>query len=376
MNKFSEWFCLKSDRTFMVSPENDPAFYFGRTDLAGEIESRLERGIMLNQVPKLVLYGAFGAGKTHTLHHIKWFLENHADYKFAVRYIETPIDLHKKSKYVVLHQAMMDKIGTSSVRSLLELFITRNLGPDLNETLLDYFSHDEDFVNVVRVLAQGGPQQLTAWNWMRGETLSDAQLQAIGVARNPDLKDLIVILQTIGRLFIQEEQTRLVFLIDELDHLEYVTGEEISTWETAFRKLADQDNRTVGFVMAGRAAGLDEMPSPLQIESVTSRIQIGNYLEIPYIHDVGDFRGFVRDLVSHLVDQDCANEVVASEGLTVDMDYYPFTEEALEVIYQYISEDPTRALPRELLFTLNECGAAAVGSDRLVTEDVAQRALY
>src|SRR4051794_19899285 len=106
LEDFAEWFCLKDHKTFMVQPNRDPDFYFGRSDLEQAIKSRLDRGILLQGVPKMVLYGAFGAGKTHTLYHIKWYLEHEvANTKFEVRYVEVPPDLSKKSKFVVLHQA-------------------------------------------------------------------------------------------------------------------------------------------------------------------------------------------------------------------------------------------------------------------------------
>lgn len=375
LEDMGEWFCLPGHSTFMVQPSRDPEFYFGRGNLQDEITARIQRGILLHKIPKLVLWGAFGAGKTHTLYHIKWYLEHVDERKFEVRYVEMPPDLARKSKYSVLHQAMMDKIGPATVRRLLEGFITGHLGPQLNSVLSDYFYQDEDLVTVIRIIAQGGPQQLNAWRWLRGESLGENQLQGIGVARSPDLKDLINILVVIGQLFMDVENSRLVFLIDELEQLEYVTGEEISTWEVAFRKLADQDNAAVGFVFAGRGAAADELASPLRHEAFMDRVGEVNFVEIPYLHDVADVVEFVKDLVEHLVDQDCAKKKLKTAGIDTPLDLYPFTPEALERINQYIYEDVTRALPRELLFTLNECGAAAVGKSAVITEEIADEVL-
>jgi hypothetical protein len=372
---FANWFCLKSDRTFMVQPQQDPEFYFGRAELARDILERLERQVLLMRVPKMVIFGAYGAGKTHTLYHVKWYLDHHEDLKFEVRYVETPPDLHRKSKYSVLHQAMMDKIGLATVRRLVGDFITTHLGSQLNQDLLEYFYQDEDLVNVVRIIAQGGPQELNAWRWLRGEALGDPQLQNIGVARAPDLADLINIIQVLGRLFYDIDDSRLVFLIDELEQLLYVTGEEISTWETAFRKLADQDNLSVGFFFASRGAASDEFPSPLQHDAFVTRVKESNFVEIPHLHDVQDVEAFVKDLVAVLVDADCAKAKLDEEGVDTPLDLYPFTPEGLEVISQYIQDDITRALPRELLFSLNECGAAAVGKSVVVTEEIAQEVL-
>jgi hypothetical protein len=376
LSEFADWFCLNSDRTFAVSPNRDPEFYFGRGELAESITQRLRRGITVQRVPKMVLFGAFGAGKTHTLYHIKWFLEHHLETRFEVRYVETPPDISRKSTYALLHRAMMDRVGVAAVRRLLEGFINRNLGPDLENRLRAYFLEDEDLVNVVRQLAQRGPQELTAWKWLRGEQLSDAQLSQIGVARAPELADLLNILMILGQLFIDIEDARLVFLIDELEQLEYVTGDEISTWEIAFRKLSDQENRSVGFVFAARGAAGDELADPLRHQAFTTRLQQGNFVEIPYLHDIQDVEEFIKDLVAHIVDRDCAKAKLESAGIDTPIELYPFTPEALEVLNQYIHDDPTRALPRELLFSLNECGAAAIGNSVVITEDIVQSVLY
>jgi hypothetical protein len=374
MTSFSDWYCLKEDRTFMVFPDQDPEFYFGRAALAEEITQRIERGIMLHKSPRLVLYGAFGAGKTHTLYHIKWYLDHHEEYRFETRLVDTPPHLGRHTRYEVLHQAMMDKIGLATAQRLSEAFITKNLA-NLPDALSGFFNHDEDFINVIRVLAQGGPGKLTAWKWLRGEALSDPQMQSLEVARTPKLGDTIDILLAFGRLFQDVDNSRLVFLIDELDQLEFVTGDEISTWTAAFRQLADQSNRSVGFVLALRGAGDETLPEPLQHEAVTTRIGVANFVEIPYLYDQADLHAFVTDLVSTLVDQDCARAKLTEADLDSPIDTFPFSPEALELVQQYIYEDPLRALPREVLFTLDECAAAAVGKSPIVTEEIVQEVL-
>jgi hypothetical protein len=80
--------------------------------------------------------------------------------------------------------------------------------------------------------------------------------------------------------------------------------------------------------------------------------------------------------VDTLVDRECARARLEEEGIDTPLELYPFTPEALELIQQYIYEDPLRALPREVLFSLDECAAAAVGRSPIVTEEIVQEVLY
>jgi len=50
---------------------------------------------------------------------------------------------------------------------------------------------------------------------------------------------------------------------------------------------------------------------------------------------------------------------IQKESLGVSLETYPFTAEAFEMLCEFASEDPTKALPRNLIKAVNECAISA-----------------
>ena len=82
MDTMREWFGLGKEHTdFFVNNETDRRVLFARSDLDLQLGFRLARSFRTALPPKFVLYGNWGAGKTHTMRHIEYELENNDDYK-------------------------------------------------------------------------------------------------------------------------------------------------------------------------------------------------------------------------------------------------------------------------------------------------------
>jgi hypothetical protein len=68
-------------------------------------------------VPKMVLYGPYGAGKTHTLHHIKWYLETDADaVACEVRVVKTPYLREAVRLQLSIQSLSIRSVSTSHAR--------------------------------------------------------------------------------------------------------------------------------------------------------------------------------------------------------------------------------------------------------------------
>jgi len=67
---FKNWFCLKDRESFTIDPKinsNDARFYFGRAQLDQRMKNQLKRAFIDPQVPKMMVWGPYGCGKTQTL---------------------------------------------------------------------------------------------------------------------------------------------------------------------------------------------------------------------------------------------------------------------------------------------------------------------
>src|SRR4051812_40354403 len=91
------WFGLKEGhRDFSIKTEADRRLFFSRHELNDELHVRLRRAFRTENPPKMVLYGDWGVGKTHTMRHIQYVIEEQEDYAAEVVFVELP-DITKKT---------------------------------------------------------------------------------------------------------------------------------------------------------------------------------------------------------------------------------------------------------------------------------------
>jgi Cdc6-like AAA superfamily ATPase len=62
------WFGLKDDhKDFSIETDTDASLFFARSELDERLQAMLRRSFRTGNPPKMVLYGDWGVGKTHTM---------------------------------------------------------------------------------------------------------------------------------------------------------------------------------------------------------------------------------------------------------------------------------------------------------------------
>ena len=82
--KLNTWWCLKEGRgDFMPDPEKDAELLFCHNNhIDDKILHSIKRSFSAGRPIKMLIYGDWGVGKTHLLHHIMWWLkENEEEFK-------------------------------------------------------------------------------------------------------------------------------------------------------------------------------------------------------------------------------------------------------------------------------------------------------
>src|SRR5436190_130577 len=101
METMQTWFGLTEDHNdFTIETDADAELFFARHDLDEQLKSMLRRSFRTSNPPKMVLYGDWGVGKTHTMRHIEYVIENNAGYNAIVVFVELP-DITAKSTFQV-----------------------------------------------------------------------------------------------------------------------------------------------------------------------------------------------------------------------------------------------------------------------------------
>lgn len=361
---FKQWFCLNGRESFTIDPKvnpDDARFYFGRDEISRRIKKQLRISFVEPGVPKLVVYGSYGSGKTQTLYHLKHFLLNEKPEvcKQNLRILHLDLEMHSKSDCSGWHLQIMETLG----KEITAKWVDSLFGQAQNfDSELRTLFRDNNLAEAVKNLRVGGDTGLFAWRWLCGQRLPAGDLERLHVTRNlGDIGagDLVNALVGIGRL-AERNGEKVIFLMDEAEHFTRVkTGDQSESIHTYLRKLAEPWNSSFGFILSSYALTLDDMAEIIVRADVRTRIGENNFVEIPPLPSIKDVQIFLKELLAELVEQNKAEEKIQNESLGVSLETYPFTAEAFEILCEFASQDPTKALPRNLIKAVNECAISA-----------------
>ena len=374
--EFKQWFCLNDRESFTIDPKINPAdaqFYFGRAQLDERMRNQIKRAFIDPQIPKLMVWGPYGCGKTQTLYYLAYWLEHEkpASCKGNPHNVHLEIEVQSKSTAAQWHLQNMEALGMQAVQNWLK---------DLFDNSADFeqairaLTSDPNVVQAFSHLRGGGDLGFAAWRWLSGQKLSSKELQEIKVTRNlgeVGVGDLVAGLQACGNL-ASAVGSCLIFFIDEMEELLNVReGDAAESWHQYIRKLADNANSSVGFVIGFKADTRDDAPKVLVRGDVFSRISANNYIELETLAAPNNVQQFVKEMLAHLVNQTEAENRIQADSLPSTTDTYPFTASAFELMCDYACQDVIKSTPRNIIRTINECAIAAWdGESKVVDDDI------
>lgn len=376
---FKDWFCPKDRESFtidaMITP-SDAQFYLGRADIKNSIVRALARSFVDPGVPKMVLHGAYGSGKTQTLYHIAHLLENDPpkSLKSTPHTVLAILEMGSKSTHHDWHLQLMEALSKDVVTAWVDDAFSKVKDWD---AFLKMTLGDANLVQAVMNLRGGGDPPLIAWKWLAGQKLSNAELQRLNLTRNlgdTGSGDMVNALAAIGRLATASKNEKLIFLMDEAESFALIRDNDAqASVHNYLRRLSEPQNSSVGFIISTYATIADDMPVTILAPDVRSRIGPNNYIEIPPLPGVADVKVFLEELLRELVDQDAAEKQIRAETLTSTRDTYPFDAEAFDVLIDYASQDPYLSLPRNIIHAVNECAISAWDIEKhVIDSDIVQ----
>src|SRR5262249_20498985 len=94
-----------------------------------------------------------------------------------------------------------------------------------------------------------------------------------------------------------------------------------------------------------------------------------------------DTRDFIIQVLAYLVDQDAAKRTIDEEGLDTEPEYFPFTPDAVDLIANFVMQDPALQLPSQIISRLRAGVVKGWMKDDgsghvLVDEDIVNEVLY
>ena len=370
---FREWFCLNDRDSFTIDAKvnpDDARFYFGRHEKNKEIKAQLRRSFVEPGVPKMIIYGSYGSGKTQTLFHLRHYLMNEKPEacRQSPKVVQFDLEMRSKSDHHDLHLQLMENLEMETVSKWVESLFNKvpNLDAEIRTIL-----RDNNMAEAVRNLRVGGDIGFLAWRWLCGQRLNPNDLERLRVTRSlGDLGggDMVNGLVGIGRL-AEKVGEKVIFFIDEGEQFRNIkTGDSSESLHDYIRKLAEPSNSEIGFIFGYFANTRDEMSEIVVRPDILNRVGANNFIEIPPLPSVQGVKIFLKELLSELIVQKMAEEKIQNEKLGVSLETYPFTAEAFDVLCDIASQDPVKALPRNLIKAVNESAISAWDEKRSIID--------
>jgi len=368
-------FCLKGDRkNFTINfrlNEEDRAAYFGKRKINEEIIEDIRERYMIGSQPKKYLYGQYGVGKTHTLFNIKYKLEESPEAKaitdYQVKCCFIDAEFKEKTNYNYLHAQMMESLTLEKIKEIIDEYLATNAGPDLEDKLRTDFG-DANIARAIRALGYAG-EPITLWKWLCGGSLTAAELTSYNLTKNMNtISEMYRVLVGIMQLFVNKEVYYL-FLLDEMEGLTNIRNQDCrESFHDAFRRLADDDNSVVGFIVSIYAMQEEEIPDFVFREDIKTRLNKANIHPLEYLAHEDDVRRFLKDLLALVIDDEKKKEKEKQGQLPSGLEYYPLTDEAMDELVNLAISAPTASLPRNFISALNEGAVHAARRDSYVID--------
>lgn len=360
---------------FILDPLKDIKC-FARDDIQTRvIAESLEIDLVTGLAPKRLVWGPYGAGKTHTLMRAMQELEQLTPIE-PVR-IECP-DLSKKSRFHDLYrEGIMRGLGQDLVLGLIEDAV-QSVGLARREELLDKLKlkfGDEELAKAAIRIIDPNFDELRLWRWISGVPVSRQDLDDLGQTQDlteTEAARLAELICIFGRLLRAIRKKTLVLVLDEMERLRSIGPETVTTFVSGFTRLVDPNQTSVS-VLIGTSAGLEsEMVDVFsQGGPVRSRVGPDAEIEIPSLNEP-DVDKFIEGVIAYVRDPAADIPKLLSNARqavqeSIVPDFFPFTEDALNGLKSRLTQIMT---PREITMKMTRALGRAYRLKKLaITSD-------
>ena len=371
MSTLQDYYHLTKE-TFSIDPWDDADIYFGDQELERRIRRRLEADFVQQRgVPKFFVSGRYGAGKTHTLAHIRHVLVSDPgltrDFPTEPIYFEiSPI--RGRESWATIHERLINAIGLGRLKEAMAATLSGGgAAGDPIEALeaKGVLRYGEEAIKksqaqIFRNLLFGGRQETLSWEWLKGRALKVDEAQMLRTETNLAAPpDFIACLLNVASLIHKGLGRKIVFLIDEGEAVGNLTNaDSLEEFVFAFRRLVDPENNALGVIVAyeSEGGGMEAAPRLFQHPAIVRRVDYAQgFFDLSTLlpTETRAAQEFIVQVLGHLVDQDRAREIVQGEGLETEPEYFPFTKEAVDAIADFVTQDPDRTLPSQIIALLS-----------------------
>lgn len=307
-----------------INPQTDGSIFLGpKKEPANRIIEDIRRIVKTGRLPKKVVIGVFGIGKTHFVHYAMNRLQ---DAIYPV-YVEVP-PTHRRSRFTDVYNVVLRRFGKDQVMDLLI---------DCIKVRSRVLSSEPELTRII-ARSSNDPLRFLLWKFLSGSKLTSRELRQMDMGHPMIYEDEAVwVLNTIGDAILRRENKPLVIFFDEFENTAAIQGDSFNMFAEAVRGMVDESSKIgVIFVASGREVA--DFPAIITEPPVKRRIGVENYINfteytqeelVQFMEEVILYRRESEISVEKLIDASKTTEEI--NGRT-----FPFTSKALELISKTI----------------------------------------
>jgi hypothetical protein len=349
---------------FRVVPERSSEVWADRKRVLSDLNSLAKDTEEKDRSSICIVWGYVGAGKSHSLFHLKGLTEKKTDSLFIIspmpKEIKKYADLYQYAFLKPLSFFILSRIAGDVWSKLSEGLGPRNelvtLEKISNEIAGGWIDFAQAIANLGRIVSMTGsirnPICLSVEAWLSGARLSRSELRSLGISNYlKEETDFVRATSSIIRLLTYRKNGcpgyKTIFWV--LDDAHYLAT--LKTSPKAFNQIQQglrdtfdgcPNNLCIILSFAARdASKLDE----LLVEDLTSRVS--RRIHIPPLNDEEAFE-FTLDLINSKDFKKDGNKDV----------YFPYSKEAIQRIIQ-LCKERTDCTPRNLMKVFEDVTIAA-----------------
>ncbi len=103
-------------------------YYFGRDDIKSQLQKQIRRSFIAPGVPKMMVYGPYGSGKTQTLFYLEHYLRTAppSSVKGTPHTLYLTIEMRSNSSAANFHMQLMEALGKDIVSNWVRRLFDTN----------------------------------------------------------------------------------------------------------------------------------------------------------------------------------------------------------------------------------------------------------
>lgn len=307
------------DWPFQVVPSEESAkTWVGRPDFERKLHGLLRTVRRIHPSRIVLLWAAYGAGKTHALRYLAHLTSDQQDVRAL--YVVTPKGIRH---FLDVYRAMVHAALRSDLISELGLALYRRSGPEQPTNLRRA---------LVRIVSLNEPQTRAPVSWLKAEKVAAADLRASGLTRRLETSaDGIDTLNEFVELLRTQLGVKLILMLDEIQELGELASRHLDEAIGGLHKVFDRNTEDLTFVFSFTTAAQDTVQA---IIGTTLYERRSDVLTLPAL-SAEEGVSFVRGLIeAHSIDKVRAP--------------FPFTSDAIEAIVDHVA-GRGGLTPRELI---------------------------